>query len=146
MLGIYAGLAASAFLAATIVPFSSEAALLALLAAGQGQPVLLVAAASVGNIAGSAVNWLLGRFIQRFRDRSWFPVGPGAYARAEAWFNRFGLWSLLFAWVPVVGDPLTLVAGALRVGFIRFLLLVGIGKVARYAVLAGGLAWWQGSP
>lgn len=143
---VYLGLMLSAFLAATILPFSSEAALLALLAAGEGPPLLLVAVASIGNIAGSAANWLIGRFIHLWRDRPWFPVGPAAYARAEAWFNRFGRWSLLFAWVPVVGDPITVVAGALRVRFAPFLLLVGIGKVARYAVLAGGLSWWQGSP
>ncbi len=142
---VYLGLSFSAFLAATVLPFSSEAALLALLAAGQGDPVLLVAAAGFGNIAGSATNWLLGRFLHLLRDRPWFPVGRAAYARAEAWFNRFGRWSLLFAWVPVVGDPLTIVAGALRVRFLPFLLLVGTGKLARYAVIAGLLDWWQGS-
>lgn len=130
-------LGASAFASATLLPGSSEAALLALLAAGHAAgPLMLVA--TLGNLAGSVVNWGLGRWLIRFRDRRWFPVPPAALARAERGYRRHGLWTLLFAWVPVVGDPLTVVAGALRVGFLPFLLLVGLGKAARYAALAVG--------
>ncbi|MCE6952035.1 DedA family protein [Cereibacter sphaeroides] len=130
-------LALSAFGSATLLPGSSEAALLALLAAGHPVgPLVLVA--TVGNVAGSLVNWGFGRYLMRFRDRRWFPVSGATLARAERGYRRYGLWSLLFAWVPVVGDPLTVAAGALRVGFLPFLLLVGAGKAGRYLVLAAG--------
>ncbi len=134
----------SALLSATLLPGSSEAVLIGLLATGQGQPALLVLVASVENVAGSVVNWLLGRFLAGYGDRPWFPVSPRAAARARRWFDRYGQWSLLLAWVPVIGDPLTLVAGVMRVGFLRFLLLVGTGKVLRYVLIVA--AWTQLSP
>ncbi|MGP3695820.1 YqaA family protein [Rhodobacter sp. NSM] len=129
----------SAFASATLLPGSSEAMLLALLASGKAAgPLVMVA--TIGNLAGSLVNWALGRFLIRFRDRRWFPVSDEALERAQRGYRRWGLWSLLFAWVPVVGDPLTVAAGALKVGFWPFLFLVGIGKAARYMVLAAGFA------
>lgn len=128
----YLGLFASALLAATIVPFSSEALLGALLVAGEHHPVGLLIAASVGNTLGSVVNWGLGRFCLLWQDRRWFPVGPARLERASRWFARYGVWSLLLAWLPVVGDPLTLAAGVLRVRFALFLLLVAVGKTGRY--------------
>ncbi|SNX67469.1 membrane protein YqaA with SNARE-associated domain [Cereibacter ovatus] len=130
-------LAASAFTSATLLPGSSEALLLAQLTTGHAAAPL-VAVAAAANLAGSLVNWALGRFLMRWRDRRWFPVSAGALERAERWYRRHGLWSLLLAWVPVVGDPLTVAAGALRVGFWPFLILVGIGKAGRYAALAAG--------
>jgi membrane protein YqaA with SNARE-associated domain len=138
-----AGLFASAFLSATLLPGSSEAALLALLALGKSDAVTLIAVATVGNVLGSLVNWLMGRFLAHFRDRRWFPVDEKSYDRAAAWYGRFGAWSLLFAWVPIVGDPLTVVAGMLRVRLGWFLALVTLGKAARYAFLAAALASWQ---
>ena len=130
---------ASAFLSATLLPGSSEAVLIGLLASGTGQPALLVAAASLGNIAGALVNWAMGRYFLHFKDRSWFPLKEATNARAQAWFARFGIWSLLLSWVPVVGDPLTLIAGVMRVPIGRFVLIVAIGKVLRYALIV--LAW-----
>lgn len=135
-----AALFLSAFTSATLLPGSSEAVLLALLAAGTASPGALVATAAAGNIIGSVVNWVLGLYIARFRDRRWFPVSPQQYARAEAWYRRWGVWSLLLSWLPVVGDPLTVVAGALRVGFWRFVILVAIGKTGRYVFIAGAFA------
>ena len=126
---------ASAFLAATVVPAASELTLAAGLAAG-GSMLWLVASATLGNTLGAAVNWGLGRFIEHFRDRKWFPVGAKQMDRGQAWFRRYGVWSLLFAWVPVVGDALTVIAGAMRVHIVPFLVLVGIGKGLRYIVLA----------
>lgn len=132
----YAALAVSAFLAATLLPFSSEAVLAALVAARDpGEAWTLFAVALAANTAGSCVNWALGRFVFHWRDRSWFPVSAQRLARAEAWYRRWGQWSLLLAWLPVVGDPLTVAAGALRQDFLRFVLLVGAGKAARYAVV-----------
>ena len=101
----------------------------------------LLLAASLGNTLGSVANWGLGRFCLHWRDRKWFPVKPKELERASAWFGRYGMASLLLAWVPVVGDPLTLAAGVLRVRFLPFLLLVAIGKTARYAVLLGAVDW-----
>ncbi len=129
---VYGGLFLSAFLSATLLPGSSEALLTGLVVAGQGAPWLLLTAAVTGNVLGSLVNWVCGRFLAAFRDRKWFPVSPRRYEQAAGWFERYGVWSLLFAWAPVVGDPLTVIAGALRVGFLPFLLLVTVGKLVRY--------------
>ncbi len=129
---VYGGLFLSAFLSATLLPGSSEALLTGLVVSGRGAPWLLLAAAVMGNVLGSLVNWICGRFLAAFRDRKWFPVSPRRYAQAAGWFERYGVWSLLFAWAPVVGDPLTVIAGAFRVGFLPFLLLVTIGKLVRY--------------
>src|SRR5262245_14418144 len=134
------GLFVSAFLSATLLPGSSEAALVALLALGQSDAVLLVAVATAGNVLGSAVNWAMGRFFAHYADRPWFPVSAAAFERATAWYRRFGVWSLLFAWLPVIGDPLTLAAGVLRTGFWRFLALVTLGKAGRYAFIALAVA------
>ena len=121
----------SAFLAATILPFYSEVVLFALLRDG-GDPVVLVIVATVGNTLGAVVNWLLGRYLRRFRDRRWFYFSPAQVDRAQRWFQRYGFWSLLLAWAPVGGDALTLVAGVMKVRLAPFLLLVGTGKALRY--------------
>jgi membrane protein YqaA with SNARE-associated domain len=138
-----AALFLSAFLSATLLPGSSEAALVALLMDEKGSPAALIAVATVGNMLGSCVNWLLGRFFAHFRDRRWFPVGQRAFERAERWYGRYGVWTLLFAWVPIIGDPLTVVAGALRTELRWFLPLVMLGKLARYVAVAGGYLWWS---
>jgi membrane protein YqaA with SNARE-associated domain len=130
-----AALFATAFGAATILPMQSEALLVGLLLADH-PPVPLVATASVGNVLGSVVNWLLGCWIERFHDRRWFPARPGALARARDWYARYGRWTLLLSWMPVVGDPLTVVAGVLRERLAVFLLLVAVAKTGRYLVLA----------
>jgi membrane protein YqaA with SNARE-associated domain len=131
----YAALFLSAFLAATILPFSSELLLLGMAASGDWATLSLFLFATGGNVLGSVVNWGLGRFFLHWQDRRWFPVKAAQLAKAEGWFNRFGVWTLLLAWVPIVGDPLTVIAGVLRVRFGLFLLLVTIGKAGRYAVL-----------
>lgn len=135
-LGVYAGLFAAAFVAATILPAQSEALLVALVLAG-GQPVwLLVAVATAGNVLGAVVNWILGRAIERTRDRRWFPASTSALDRATRWYARWGRWSLLLSWLPIGGDALTVVAGVLREPLWSFLVLVTLGKAARYVVLA----------
>ncbi len=140
-LSAYAGLFLSALLAATILPASSEVVLATLLASRAYDPSLLLAVATVGNTLGALINWTLGRFLLHFQDRRWFPLTPAQYARAHAWFVRYGVWALLFSWLPVIGDALTVVAGALRVGLWRFLVLVMVGKAARYAAIAATV-WW----
>ena len=131
----YLGLFASAFLAATLLPMSSEAVLAALTAASGQEVLVLWLVASVGNTLGALVNWMLGRFCLRWQDRRWFPVKPKELEKAGLRFRRYGAWSLLFAWLPVVGDPLTFVGGILRVNLWAFLLLVGTGKALRYAAV-----------
>jgi membrane protein YqaA with SNARE-associated domain len=129
----------SAFGAATLIFLPSEAVLIAQIKAGLAPTWALLVAASVGNVAGSAFNWWLGLNARRFEDRRWFPFSPPTIAAASERFRRFGLWSLLLAWVPIIGDPLTFIAGVLRVPFRHFLPLVAIGKVARYAIVAASL-------
>lgn len=137
-----AGLFAVAFVAATVLPAQSEAALVGLIATGR-QPVgTLVLVATVGNVLGSVVNWCLGRGIERFRSRRWFPVGDAPLERAERWYGRWGRWSLLMSWAPVVGDALTVAAGALREPFWSFVVLVTIAKAGRYIVLAAASLGW----
>lgn len=135
-LAVLAGLFAVAFVAATVLPGFSEALLASLLVADLMPAALLVAVASAGNIAGSTVNWLLGRSVEHFRDRRWFPVDASTLDRAQAWYHRYGRWSLLASWVPVIGDPLTVAAGVMREPFPSFLLLVAIAKTTRYMILA----------
>lgn len=135
-LAAYAGLFLAAFVAATMLPAQSEVALAALLVAGEQPAAALLAVASVGNVAGSVVNWALGRGVARWRDRRWFPVRAEALARAEGWYRRWGRWSLLLSWTPLIGDPLTVAAGVLRENLIVFLALVTVAKVARYLVVA----------
>ena len=132
----YAGLALSAFIAATLLPMQSEAALVALLAHEPRAVYSLVLVAALGNIIGSQVNWWLGTQVQRWQTRRWFPASATQLQRAQQWYQRYGRWSLLLSWLPVVGDPLTLIAGVLREPFWRFTLLVTIAKTARYAILA----------
>ncbi|MDZ4394603.1 YqaA family protein [Cypionkella sp.] len=144
VLSAYGLLFLSAFLSATLLPGSSEAVLMALLASAQGKPEALIAAASLGNIAGATVNWGMGRYFMHFKDRAWFPLKEATNARAQVWFARYGVWSLLFSWVPVIGDPLTLVAGIMQVHIGRFLLFVTIGKVLRYGLIV--MAWQHWGP
>ena len=92
----YVGLFLSALLAATVLPFSSEAVLVGLMAAGDYDMIWLWFLASLGNVLGAAVNWGLGRFCLRWQDRRWFPVDKEKLDRAGRWFSRYGVWSLLF--------------------------------------------------
>lgn len=131
----YPGLFLAALAAATLLPVQSELLLLAMLASGRFDPALLLLAASLGNVLGSTINWALGRFLAHHRDARWFPVSKTAMLMAERRYRRFGELSLLLSWLPIIGDPLTLIAGVLRTPLSRFLLLVIIAKVGRYAVL-----------
>ncbi len=134
----YLGLFASAFLAATLLPAYSEVVFVALVNAGY-DPLMLWAWASLGNTLGSAVNWGIGRYLLHFQDRRWFPFKRDNLGLAQRWFQRYGVWSLLLAWMPVGGDALTFIAGMMRVRFLPFILLTGIGKGARYAILLGAM-------
>ena len=140
--GEYAGLFWASLLAATVLPFQSEVVLLGMLLTHHYNMVLLVLVASLGNILGSVVNYGLGRGLAHFEERPWFPVKRVKIARAEEWYHAYGRWSLLLSWVPVIGDPLTIVAGVLRESFPVFLLLVSVAKVARYVAVAAITHEW----
>lgn len=135
-ISVYIGLFLAALLAATIIPAQSEAVLVGLLLTEKYNPWLLVGIASVGNVLGSVLNWLLGYGIQKLQHKKWFPVKPEALARAVAWYQRYGRWSLLLSWVPIIGDPLTVAAGVMREKIGIFILLVSTAKLGRYCLLA----------
>jgi membrane protein YqaA with SNARE-associated domain len=130
----------SAFLAATVFPAQSEGLLLLMQANDSAPDGVLLLVASFGNTLGSCVNWLLGRYASGFRNRSWFPAKATQLERAEAWYARHGVWTLLMSWVPIIGDPLTVVAGLLRTPFWLFVIVVAVAKTGRYAALL-----WLGS-
>jgi len=120
------------FLAATILPLSSEIVLTTMLLTNLFEKNILLIVASSGNILGSIFNWYLGKKITIFQDRKWFPVSQEQLNKSQKYFQKYGLWSLLLAWVPVIGDPLTLLAGVLKVRFSIFFILVSISKISRY--------------
>jgi len=132
---IYLSLFIISFLAATILPFSSELTLAGLMATSSYDNLLLLIIASLGNILGSVVNWILGFYSRNISTKKWFPFKDEQIERSSKWFNKFGRWSLLFAWVPIIGDPLTLAAGLFRIKFVEFLILVTIGKISRYLAI-----------
>jgi len=130
------------FLAATIIPFSSEVGLFSYMAVGKFNNELLLIFASSGNILGSCVNYILGLYIIKFKTKSWFPFKDNQILKATKWFNRFGVYSLFFAFLPIVGDPLTLIAGMFRVSFIKFIILVSFGKILRYLLIYYGVSFF----
>lgn len=132
----YGALFLAAFLAATILPAQSEMGLAFLVHQAPEAVLMLVAIASAGNILGALVNWYLGRFASHWRDRRWFPISASQLDKATKWYQRYGKYSLLASWVPIVGDPITIAAGLLRTPIVTFLILVSIAKIARYLIIA----------
>lgn len=144
LLGACSALFAAALVAATIVPAQSELLLATLLAEGRFETTALLVAATAGNVLGSLVNWLIGRELAHHADARWFPASEKAMRRAEAWFTRFGPAVLLLSWLPIVGDPLTLIAGVLRMRLMPFLAIVTIAKGGRYILLTAVVTGWSG--
>ena len=133
---IFISLFLSAFFAATIFPAQSELVLLYLLQDRSNSVVLLLLVATVGNVLGAVVNYGLGYYVHRFNDRRWFPASPQQSEKAQRAYARWGRYSLLASWVPLIGDPITVVAGVRRDRFTVFLALVTVAKAGRYLVLA----------
>ena len=131
----YFGLFVASFLAATILPLSSEVVLTALLLNGLS-PAVLVTIATTGNVLGSFVNYALGYWGSKEIVKRWLRMSDAEFVKAEQRFVKLGVFSLLFAWVPIVGDPITVVAGILRIRFAWFVVLVTAGKFARYVVVS----------
>ncbi|MBK5925191.1 YqaA family protein [Rhodovulum sulfidophilum] len=130
---------AAAFGAATVLPFQSEVVFVGLQLAGQIGIGWLILVASIGNVLGAVVNYLLGRGIERFRHRRWFPASEAQLDRAQRWYRRWGVWTLLLSWAPF-GDAFTVVAGMMRTPVWLFVLLVTLAKTGRYAALAWATA------
>ena len=131
------GLFILSFLAATLLPGGSEAALIGMAALSTHSILTLLIVASIGNTLGAVLNYWLGHFALQYQDREWFPVSKSDLTKAQGWFAHWGQWSLLLAWVPIIGDPLTVAAGLMRMSFGRFLILVAISKITRYMVILG---------
>ena len=138
---IYLSLFVVSFMVATIVPFGSEIYFATLLSINEYNSLLLLIAASTGNILGSVFNWICGYYAAYFIQKKWFPINQNQINKATNFFLKYGKWSLLLAWVPFIGDPLTLVAGTLRYSFLPFLILVSIGKISRYLVIYFSALW-----
>jgi len=139
---LYLSLFLSSFIAATLIPAFSEAGFAAALTLSEANPALLFLAVTSGNTLGACVNWWLGARLHQFRTKRWFPFNAKTIEAASARFQRYGRWSLLFAWLPIVGDPLTFAAGLLKTPFKPFLLFVAIGKAARYGAIWAATLWF----
>ena len=123
---------ASSFIAATIFPAGSEVVLATLNITGDHDKFLLLTIATAGNVLGALVNWFIGYYLIKFKDRKWFPLKEKQLKKYSNIYQKWGIWSLLFAWMPIIGDPLTVMAGIFRTNIWLFLLLVTIGKASRY--------------
>lgn len=128
------GLFLAAFVAATLIPFQSEILFAGMVAAEPERFVLILLVASVGNVLGSCLNYALGRGAVQMGLMERFRIPPESLQRAEGWFRRWGVWSLLLSWLPL-GDVLTVVAGSLRTPLWLFVGLVTLAKTGRYLVL-----------
>ena len=137
----YISLFTVSFMVATIVPFGSEIYFATLLAMNNHNSLLLLIAASTGNILGSVFNWICGYYVANIIKKKWVPINQNHINKATNFFLKYGKWSLLLSWVPFIGDPLTFAAGTLRYSFLPFLILVSIGKTARYLVIYFSALW-----
>jgi len=128
------GLFVAAFLSATIVPLRAEVVLAALLLHG-ASPTPLIIIATIGNVLGSLTNYGLGYWASLAVVRKWLNMSEKEFLAAEQRFTTYGTASLLLAWIPIIGDPLTVMAGILRIRLLWFLLLVTAGKLIRYIII-----------
>ena len=140
---VYLGLFLSTFDATSLLPLQSEALLVGLLLGGAQPAVVLLVVASVGNVLGSVLNWLLGRSVERFRHKRWFPVSEQKLDRAQQFYLRYGRWSLLLSWMPIIGDSLTMIAGVMREPLWSFVLIVTLAKGTRYLLLTAATLGWS---
>jgi membrane protein YqaA with SNARE-associated domain len=124
------------FIAATLLPLGSEWLLMALLANGH-PPLTCVLVATVGNTLGAMTSYIIGYYGADWFATKVLRISTAQQDQAERWYRRFGTWSLLLSWMPVVGDPLCLLGGFYRVRCSWFLLLVAAGKGLRYLTIAG---------
>lgn len=130
----YPGLFLTSFLAATLLPLGSEW-LLILMLTRHHDPLSVVLTATAGNYLGACTSYGIGIWGGKFLAEKLLRIDEVSRQRAERFFSRYGSWALLFSWLPLVGDPLCLAGGLLRIPFLRFSLLVAAGKAGRYALV-----------
>ena len=133
---VYASLFISSFLSSTILPGHSEIILTAFIFLKKYPIIDLIFFASIGNILGSILNWCIGYFLTNLKDRKWFPINKSQLTRASSWFLKYGKWTLFLSWVPIIGDPLTIIAGIFRVPIYTFILIVSLAKTMRYVFIS----------
>ena len=131
----YAGLFLASFLAATILPLSSEV-VLSFLLLNDLNPIILVSVATFGNVLGAFVNYAIGFWGSTILVRKILKISEDEFIKAKQRFKKYGVFSLFFAWVPVIGDPLTVVAGVLKINILIFFILVTSGKLIRYVIIS----------
>ena len=130
------GLFLSSFLSATILPGQSEIALMSLIMIDKYSLNLLIFFSCIGNILGSILNWFMGFKLETFKNKKWFPVTDLQLKKASHYYNKYGKWTLILCWVPFIGDPITIIAGLLRVPILHFILIVSFAKIIRYLFVA----------
>lgn len=126
----YFSLFLTSFASATLLPGGSEALFVYLLSEHLS-PILLLVIATLGNTLGSFVNYILGKYATDFALRKNY-MKEKHLQKATSLFEKYGAWSLLFSWLPIIGDPLTFVAGIVRYAWWKFVIIVGVAKLARY--------------
>ena len=133
---VYITLFSSSFISSTLLPGHSELILTAFIYSNKFPVLTLVLVASLGNILGSVLNWYLGFYFVKFKQKKWFPISHSQLEKSSLWFTNYGKWTLFLSWVPFIGDPLTVVAGILRIPIITFLIIVSISKILRYVFIS----------
>ena len=123
------------FLASTLLPVGSEWLLVLMLLKGN-DPLATVAVATIGNYMGGGTTWAIGVWGGPWLIRRILRIDPATEEAAVRFYRRYGVWSLLLSWLPIIGDALCLAAGILNVDFTRFSVLVFTGKLVRYVVVA----------
>ena len=131
----YIGLFFASFLAATILPLSSEV-ILSFLLLNNLNPTILVSVATFGNVLGSFVNYSIGVWGSIFFVRKFLKISEDEFFKVKQRFQKYGVFSLFFAWVPVIGDPLTVVAGVLKINLLIFFIMITSGKLIRYVIIS----------
>ena len=133
---VYTSLFVSSFLSSTLLPGHSELTLTAFIFLKKYSIIDLIFFASVGNILGSILNWSMGYYLTNLKDKKWFPINRLHLTRASSWFLKYGKWTLFLSWVPIIGDPLTIIAGIFRVPIHTFILIVSFAKTMRYVFIS----------
>ena len=133
---VYTSLFVSSFLSSTLLPGHSELTLTTFIFLKKYSIIYLIIFASIGNILGSILNWCMGYYLTNLKNKKWFPINTSRLTRVSSWFLKYGKWTLFFSWVPIIGDPLTVIAGVFRVQIHIFILIVSLAKTMRYIFIS----------